>query len=89
MGFKILGFALEHVTGLTFGAIMHNIITGPLQMSNTFIQIPPYMETFRAQGYARDGHLVSQDQYSLYINYAASGALISTSRDMMKYLNGL
>ncbi len=81
LGFKILGYALEHVTSLSYDSMIQSIITGPLQMNATFAQVPYSFRSFLAQGHARNGNPVPP-QYG----DADTSSLKSSSRDMMKYL---
>ncbi len=83
LGYDILGFALENHSHKKYGALLHEVVTGPLQMTSTAIHTAPRLNGIYAQGHNKKGIPV----HHLRANaIAGAGALRSTTQDMMKFL---
>jgi len=83
LGFHILRFALENITGTNYNSLVSSTITFPLGMSNTFHCVPKQLSSHIAQGYNASGEPVSS-MNSCTIE--ATGAYHSTSHDMCRFL---
>lgn len=84
LGFGVLGYALESLENENYGQLVRSFITGPLDMSSTMIVVPQSLWKNYAQGYSRSGEPIGE-HYRL-LAWPASGALRSTARDMLKFL---
>lgn len=83
LGYDILGFALENHSHKKYGVLLHEVVTGPLQMTSTAIHTAPRLNGIYAQGHNKKGIPV----HHLRANaIAGAGALRSTTQDMMKFL---
>jgi len=82
IGIKLLGFGLEGVFRRSFTELLKDLITGPLQMPSTTIEVAPADRGRVAQGYSPGG---KPAPYHLP-NAGAAGGLYSSTRDMARYL---
>lgn len=83
VGFVFLGHALQDRTGKKFFDAVKNLILNPLQMTSTFIQVPPALVSLYAQGYKKDG--TSASRFTT-LGVGSSGALRSSIKDMKQFL---
>lgn len=82
-GFALLGFAVANVENEDYEPMIRKLITGPLQMTSTYVQVPPALMANYAQGYTKNGKLVKNYTSALW---PGGGALRSTGKDMLKFL---
>lgn len=83
LAFGLLGYALENVERKTYEEVIRDNILSPLGMNSTFTQVPSSFISEYAQGYTREGRIAKRRQPG-YI--PGSGALRSTSKDMLLFL---
>lgn len=83
LAFGLLGYALENVERKTYEEVIRENILLPLGMESTFTQVPSSHASEYAQGYTHEGKMAKRRQPG-YI--PGSGALRSTSKDMLRFL---
>ena len=83
LGFDILGFALEDRSNIKYEPLLSQVVTAPLQMTSTYITVPSSLHWLYAQGHNKQGIPVSHHSTDTLV---ASGALRSTTSDLMKFL---
>lgn len=83
LAFGLLGYALENVERKTYEQVIRDAILRPLGMNSTFAQVPSSFASKYAQGYTQEGKIAKRRQPG-YI--PGSGALRSTSKDMLLFL---
>jgi serine-type D-Ala-D-Ala carboxypeptidase/endopeptidase len=82
LGFKVIGWGLEHVYGIPFERLLQEQILQPLRMSSTGF-VPSSNEQSRlVNGYSPAGRLMPNHLR----NAGAAYGLYSTPRDMAKYV---
>ncbi len=91
LGFGLLGEAVANVAGMGYEQTIAQFITTPLQMDSTFAAIPPSLASRYAQGYLPTGARIQRPPPIQPHPYKPSflpggGALRSTNRDMLKFL---
>jgi CubicO group peptidase (beta-lactamase class C family) len=84
VGYGLLGQALEHELGQPYADAIQARITGPLGMRDTRIVPTPAMQAREAIGYS--GDLVRVPHWD-FAALEAAGALRSTARDLMRFLD--
>ena len=80
----LLGQALANRAGVSYPTLLHDQITGPLQMSDTVVALTPELRARFLQAYHANGkpaHAWDIDAL------AGAGAIRSTAADMLKYLD--
>jgi CubicO group peptidase (beta-lactamase class C family) len=82
LGFKVIGWGLEHVYGLPFERLLQEQILLPLGMTSTGFALSSKEKSRLVKGYSPAGHLMP---YHLR-NAGAAYGLYSTPRDMAKYI---
>jgi CubicO group peptidase (beta-lactamase class C family) len=89
-GFILMGYLLEHVTGLSFDELMKRSILTPLGMTNTGIDQPRQINPGRAYGHTmEDGEVVHAENDRLSIFEKAPGELYSTVQDLSTWCDAL
>ncbi len=83
LGFHILRFALENHAQTEYSKLLSSIIIAPLAMNSTTHCVPTSLFSFMAQGFNKSGRPVSGTNSC---NIEATGALFSTSSDMLQFL---
>lgn len=83
LGFGVLGYAEANLEGIDFYDVIRRDILIPLNMTSTFIHVPPALMNRYALGYNKDGG--PAPHYALNA-WPAGGALRSTASDMMKFM---
>ena len=83
VGYHILRFALENHWSMDYPKLAKALILDPLKMDSTFHCIPSSYEKYHAQGYDVNGNPVPRTNSC---NIEATGALHSTSADMLQFL---
>ncbi|GAA3991435.1 serine hydrolase domain-containing protein [Mucilaginibacter dorajii] len=79
---QLLGYILEKVYHQTFGELLREKITGPLQMKDTRIVLTARDREHAAKGYTKVG-MFDPNEY----NYMqGAGGLKSTASDLLKYM---
>lgn len=83
-GFGVLGIALENATKTHYMALLERLILKPLNMNSTYLEVPQNKINQMAVGY----NSMNQPVPLTPVNRLTpgSGALISCSRDMLKFL---
>ncbi|WP_068471002.1 serine hydrolase [Candidatus Protochlamydia phocaeensis] len=84
LGFGVLGKAIAHAEGKTYEQTIQQWVTFPLDMTETVIFVPSDLRTHVARGYNKEGQPIPPS-YKPMLN-AGSGAIRSTSQDMLKFL---
>jgi len=79
---ELMGFLLENIYGESYPALLKKYITGPLQMSGTFVSIPVSLQPITAIGY-NDKGVVMPDVPE---DAGSAGAIKSSLADMIKYM---
>ena len=82
-GFGLLGQALSLRTGMPYGQLVRNEITGPLHMEDTVITLSGSQQSRMIQGHDLQNRPASRWDFDVF---AGAGALVSTGADMLKYL---
>ncbi len=83
LGVGLLGTALANRANLSYSDLLHQQITGPLQMNDTAITLTPSMSARFLQGYDANHHPThAWDLDAL----AGAGGIRSTAADMLLYL---
>ncbi|WP_433974742.1 serine hydrolase domain-containing protein [Tunturiibacter lichenicola] len=83
LGVGLLGAALANRANLPYNDLLHQQITGPLQMNDTAVTLTPAMKTRFIAGYDADHHPAhAWDLDAL----AGAGGIRSTAADMLLYL---
>ncbi|MCZ7547194.1 MAG: beta-lactamase family protein [Anaerolineae bacterium] len=84
-GYYLLGFLIERVSGLSYGAYLERHIFRPLGMEATRVNDPAALVPNRAAGYTvREGALQNAPYYSPSGTFSA-GVLLSTVADMARW----
>lgn len=87
-GYAVLGYIIEIVTGDTYENFIEKNIFDKLGMTNSCYASDKEIIKKRAYGYHNRGEFTNKMQVSLSIPYA-SGSLMSTVDDMLKWQNAL
>jgi serine-type D-Ala-D-Ala carboxypeptidase/endopeptidase len=82
IGIRLIGYGLDHISGLSFADLLRRDITGPLGMTETRLSLTPAMRARLVKPYSRFGHLQPYHDASA----GAAYGLWSTPRDMARYL---
>ncbi len=84
-GFGLLGYIMERVAGKSYGELLEEKITNPLQMPDTRV---PSRFTTEQRGRRAISYDTNQEvlPFSAFGEHQGSGAIFSTLDDMMKYL---
>jgi CubicO group peptidase (beta-lactamase class C family) len=89
-GFILMGYLLEHVTGLSFDTLMKRTVLAPLGMTNTGIDRPRQINLGRAYGHTvENGEVVHAENDRLSMFEEAPGELYSTVQDLGKWCDAL
>ncbi len=83
LGIGILGYVLSNIEKKPFEQVIVDDIALPLGMNSTYISIPPMDKNRYAIGYNKLGRITPEWQPG---PWPAGGALKSTARDMLKFL---
>lgn len=84
IGFALLGFALGNIDSTDYYSLVNNVILQPLNMASTFINVPYMLLDRYAMGYEINGRTPAR-RHPMQA-WPGGGALRSTSRDMLKFL---
>jgi CubicO group peptidase (beta-lactamase class C family) len=82
LGVALLGTILERVSGETYGQMVTDIITKPLQMSSTVLHVPAQMRSRFVNVYNEDGKPTPPWNWDVF---EPTGALRSTVSNMLTY----
>ncbi len=82
LGYNILGYALEEKTGTSYMQLFKTFLLNPLDMKETFLEVPRNLRHQYAQGHK---YGVAVPRMSINA-LGAAGSLKSTTFDMMKFL---
>ena len=83
VGMELLGHCLALKAGTNYEALMLQRICGPLNMTNTFIHVPPALRSHFATGHDDDGKPVKNWSSPL----PGDGGIRSTANDLLKLLS--
>jgi len=83
LGFGLLGEALAEHAHLSYGALLHRDVLGPLGTSSTDTHLTPAMRAHLAPGHDEAGKPAAN--WSLNV-LAGAGAVLSDGHDMLRYL---
>jgi len=83
LGMGLLGQALSNRAHLPYPVLLHEQVTGPLNMSDTAVVLTPTMQTRFIQGYYPNHHPAHAWDIDAL---AGAGAIRSTAADMLTYL---
>src|SRR5262249_11975188 len=88
-GYILLGYLMEHVTGLSFDALMKRYVLTPLSMTNTGLDLPRKINPGRAYGHTqKHGELVNAENDELS-EFEGPGELYSTVLDLKKWCDAM
>jgi CubicO group peptidase (beta-lactamase class C family) len=88
-GYLLLGYLMEHVSGLSFDALMKRYVLTPLSMTNTGLDLPRKINPGRAYGHTDEhGELVNAENDELS-DFEGPGELYSTVLDLKKWCDAL
>jgi D-alanyl-D-alanine carboxypeptidase len=85
IGCVILGVVIEKVTGISFGDFLTKMIVRPLGMTHTMLGNRSVIVPKRVSGYAFAGGKLRNAQYESLILPYASGGIISTPTDLIRF----
>ncbi len=89
-GYILMGYIMEEVTGLSFAALMHQLILAPLSITNTGQDSPRRINPGRAYGHTMwNGELSNASNDRLSMFEEAPGELYSTVLDLKKWCDAL
>lgn len=83
LGFGLLGQALENRAGLDYAKLLSELVSGPLCMTDTVVQLDPARKARLIQGHTNDRKPAGPWEFDAF---AGAGAIRSTADDMLKYL---
>lgn len=83
LAFGVLGQALSNAVNKPYAAMIADDILAPLDMRSTMTQVPAHLQQHYAQGYDAAGRPAARRSDN---PWPGSGALRSTARDMLKFL---
>jgi len=81
VGYQLLGYALEHIYQSDYETLIKRHITGPLRMTNTFVNRIPVKSAQVLNGYTASG----EKAQPVPTSFPAAGGLHSCIDDMLKY----
>ncbi|MEZ4811364.1 MAG: serine hydrolase domain-containing protein [Allomuricauda sp.] len=76
---QLLGLILEKAYSLPYTELIENVITGPLNMKNTFFSVPENKMPLSTVGYSKSGKMMP------HFNSGLAGGLYSSTEDLLKY----
>jgi CubicO group peptidase (beta-lactamase class C family) len=83
LGFGLLGHALSTRAGVDFATLLHQVITGPLGINDTVVELSPEQQRRFLQGYNDDRQPVPAWDFDVL---ASAGGLKSTALDLLTWL---
>ena len=83
LAYGLLGTALSSQAGISYDALLHQRITGPLGMVSTSALSTPALRARLAQGHGPDGKPARNWDFQAI---AGAGAVLSDARDMVAYV---
>jgi D-alanyl-D-alanine-carboxypeptidase/D-alanyl-D-alanine-endopeptidase len=83
VGMELLGHCLALKAGTNYESLMLQRICGPLNMTNTFIKVPPALQSHFATGHDNEGKPVKNWSSPL----PGDGGIRSTANDLLKFLS--
>jgi CubicO group peptidase (beta-lactamase class C family) len=83
LGAGLLGYILTRISGLPYAELLQKYILHPLNMTHTYLSVPPAYQAVFAQGYDEKGNAIAHWNWNVL---AGCGAIHSTIDDMLKYL---
>src|SRR5215831_20288394 len=86
-GMVLLRVALEHRFNMRFAALMHQRLTGPLEMTSTALPLPRDLLDRAVQGYSPKGGPIGRPGMERgTFKWRGSGQIYSSARDMATFL---
>lgn len=83
VSFGLLGTVLEGATDQSLSTLLDKIITQPLDMTNTYFDVPKSKRSYLAQAHGPRNGVVAE---YVPVNFLGGGALHSTSSDLLKFM---
>lgn len=83
-GAGLLGYALAHAAGTTYGELLADRITGPLGLADTGLEVRAGADRRFAPGHRRWGRPAGRWHLA---GLAAAGGLVSTAGDLLSFLD--
>ena len=83
-GFFILGYIIEHISGMTYTEFLQENIFNPLNMTSSYYGSHTKLIENRASGYQENNGFANAIYISLSLPYAA-GSIMSNVDDMLKW----
>jgi D-alanyl-D-alanine-carboxypeptidase/D-alanyl-D-alanine-endopeptidase len=80
-GAQLAGYVAERVYGQDYETLLRRLITSPLGMRDTAIELTPAQAARLAPGHEQDGTILAQETS----NFQGAGAIKSTVKDMLVY----
>lgn len=84
LGFKTLGLLLSKENKTSYFEMLKTYLLNPLEMKRTFLEVPKELTLKIATGYQKNGVAVSLHEPNTIT--PGSGALLSSSQDLLKFL---
>lgn len=84
LGFGLLGTILERISGLSYEQLLLKYVDDPLNMEETGTLLNDSQRKHFAQGYDANGNVAGHWHFT---SMAGAGAILSSVRDMLKYLS--
>ncbi len=84
INFILLGLIIEELTGIPYDEYIADNILGPLGMGNSMLGSRKTLVYGRASGYRLSEGVLENAEYESLVSPFASGAMISTSEDLVK-----
>lgn len=81
LGYGLLGFLIESVSGEDYGSFMRNRVFEPLRLTRTFVGIPPEMEGEWARRYGPEGQRLPFYDF----DHPGASAVFSSAHDLVRF----
>jgi CubicO group peptidase (beta-lactamase class C family) len=88
-GYYLLAMAIERVTGRSYGAYMHDVMFGPLDLQTTSVCDDVQLTRHRAQGYTLAGDQLQNASFISLAPPKGGGNICSTASDLVKWTQAL
>lgn len=83
IGFSLLGFALSNAAQTSYVDLLNQLILMPLNMHDTYVNVPANLQAARAQGHDINNEPVS---YIPPTAFQGAGEILSTSTDLIRFV---
>jgi CubicO group peptidase (beta-lactamase class C family) len=83
LGFGLLGHALANRMGTDYATLIRELVTEPLGLDDTVVDLSPQQRRRVLQGYDDEGHPIGLWEFDVL---AGAGAMYSTAPDLLRWL---